>query len=923
MNLIMNNSPLDKNIGYDSESDNESDNGSDSITISNDVNKHLDSVKIKNPFFNREEIFINEKFQKIIDCEPKEIFTTFNSIYIICQKNNGTIDDSFYQQLISVKQLDKIVKNLTIIEANFKMIYNNVHKSSCVLVNKSYLKLFDSKINFNENELVIPLINLSEDHARLYQKQYEGIFTFKDYMVSKVINDFYKNNDSAVVTSFNANIINSIEESNYWTKKFTTSLNITNRFINRGFNLSLNQRIKDNNLKTILEEVNNIPREGDNYFGFLYKKKKYVDISSIIKKNGYTLYKVDNAKLDVKCDDIDFILSKTNSNYELYKLTINLLVSKDYCHLILNNKEVLSNLISGNYYDKRFDLINIFKKYILAFKYAIGYSWLAFYTEESIKKSRISDNDRFVFSINTASILPNFPILYENLHHNPYLPILISKEIIDIENNCVGIKNYKGNYGVNTLFEFKKNLNIFLTSCESKDILKGVNWRNIAFSGSLIPACVTRFNPLEKMFTDKDRYFKEYYASSDVDVMCNEQDTFKFVDTVYNFFDCIKSNILELNKVEDIVENKVIITPIKSVAIIINEHFIRNNIVKEQTKFTYDYVFTHLDDPEIIQMFYKFYIDWKLIENQKFFNDPKWTDKKYNTVFDITTLDSVVVIFARTKNDWEKYWDDIKKQKKSDIESNAEEELEEIEKEHFNCEDIDNDEISKETDANNILFRCHENLKFKISSKYINHDFELFKTRYDGSFFSTVSQFHLPCVRGFFNGKDVKLLPSCISAAMTLINIDYKYFAGSKDPIEIINKYRMRGYTTILNDSEKIRLVSYSNKVEKWDKLYGSISKSNTNSINSIFGPKGLGYTLFKPRKINKELYEMIKPVNMEYTSNDELATYKLNNETFNTGDYQKTTTAFKVMDGLTTINSFGYVKKLKKWYFDYIYENF
>ena len=59
----------------------------------------------------------------------------------------------------------------------------------------------------------------------------------------------------------------------------------------------------------------------------------------------------------------------------------------------------------------------------------------------------------------------------------------------------------------------------------------------------------------------------------------------------------------------------------------------------------------------------------------------------------------------------------------------------------------------------------------------MNHDFEFFKTRYEGSFFSTVSQFHLPCVRGFYNGDDVKLLPSCISAAMTLVNMDYKYFA--------------------------------------------------------------------------------------------------------------------------------------------------
>jgi hypothetical protein len=177
-------------------------------------------------------------------------------------------------------------------------------------------------------------------------------------------------------------------------------------------------------------------------------------------------------------------------------------------------------------------------------------------------------------------------------------------------------------------------------------------------------------------------------------------------------------------------------------------------------------------------------------------------------------------------------------------------------------------------------------------------------------------------VRGFYNGTDVKMLPSCISAAMTLINIDYKYFAGSKDPIEIINKYRMRGYTTLLNDSERIRLVSYSNKVEKWDKLYGGISKSSNDSINGIFGPKPISYTLFKPRHINSELYKESKPVDLNYAY-CEVGQSTLESETYGTSELQKIKNTKMVMSNLTTIGSFGYVNPIKKWYFDAIYENF
>jgi hypothetical protein len=34
------------------------------------------------------------------------------------------------------------------------------------------------------------------------------------------------------------------------------------------------------------------------------------------------------------------------------------------------------------------------------------------------------------------------------------------------------------------------------------------------------------------------------------------------------------------------------------------------------------------------------------------------------------------------------------------------------------------------------------------------------------------------------------------------MNLDYKYFAGSQDPINIINKYRMRGFGCWLNMNE-------------------------------------------------------------------------------------------------------------------------
>ena len=60
------------------------------------------------------------------------------------------------------------------------------------------------------------------------------------------------------------------------------------------------------------------------------------------------------------------------------------------------------------------------------------------------------------------------------------------------------------------------------------------------------------------------------------------------------------------------------------------------------------------------------------------------------------------------------------------------------------------------------------------------------------------------------------------------MNLDYKYFASTRDPIEIINKYRMRGFGTFLNAVEIIHLLRYSNKVSKWKELYNLNLKSKS-----------------------------------------------------------------------------------------------
>ena len=101
--------------------------------------------------------------------------------------------------------------------------------------------------------------------------------------------------------------------------------------------------------------------------------------------------------------------------------------------------------------------------------------------------------------------------------------------------------------------------------------------------------------------------------------------------------------------------------------------------------------------------------------------------------------------------------------------------------------------------------------KYKIHSNKLKRSLEIFPIK-GNDHFSVISSFHLPNVRGYYNGSNVYLLPSCISAHLTYTNLDYKYFAGSKDPIKILEKNRRRGFGTILSKRELSIYIKYCDK---------------------------------------------------------------------------------------------------------------
>jgi hypothetical protein len=365
----------------------------------------------------------------------------------------------------------------------------------------------------------------------------------------------------------------------------------------------------------------------------------------------------------------------------------------------------------------------------------------------------------------------------------------------------------------------------------------------------------------------------------------------------------------------------------------LNKKFIINVLVPKLNK-SFDDIIKDINNDEIKKLLYPMYLHYKDEECKKYDNETKL---KYNVYFNFIPFDMLMIYYYKTN---EELNEEIQENKNILINELKElEELEESENIDLNNDneniidsEINNNftekiEINDDFDENK-EYTIKESYKYKITSKLINHDIEIFQTKYD-SFFSCVARFHLPCVRGYYNGTETFLLPSCISAMMTMMNLDYKYFAGSKDPVEIINKYRNRGFGTFLNDKEKIKFVEYSNSVEKWKKLY-NLNKKNKKSVDDTLGPIDINNDFYKPRRLLKDNYNEIIPVLDNYKKLNykiiESITLENNSKIFK--EYQKEYNLADNLENIFTqlyisldfIKTNGYVKQLDKWFIDYGY---
>lgn len=852
---------------------------------------------IENPFLNNKTtLFHNEEATgDVVELDQQNIAKYYQHIYIIVKRNNKPINPEFYNWQLSQEVLNEVSSNLIVHKTSVKVLKNKIHWDNIIVMSKEQLLPYNIfNYELEAKNIVVPIFNIEYKNLLIYLEQFDPDNTLQTLYNLKVLNKYFDISDTNYqVCEKIANIINSLEESNYWINYYNCLGNMTNTFKKRQFSFQ-SSRIKDKTIASLLKKINDKKVLSDeNKEDYIKEIDIIKNKSNIIENKGFKLYKI-SQNCQFTRDDINQLFSTLNHKQK-FLLFSNLMVSKKYCHLVVNNYNIL-NLMS-----------NEIKRFAPLFRYLMSYTWIRFYFEECIKKSYVKQSDDFIFDINTASILPVFPFNHTKPKQNPYMPILVSDEELKPYDNLLGIPNYisdnknLNNQGICNLDDFIVRMNIFCTSNPNNNLFEGFNFEEskAAITGSIMTACLQKHHPLISRFSNLDtlteqynNFFNEYYAKSDIDVMFIAKDNYTFIDNATKFFNQIMLNICSMNSSAEPSHIKLILN--KLGYLFVSEDFVEKNIHFElNNNYTnkINYVIENIDEDFIKEKFKPFYdklIEEKQLEFTKEFSEEELTKLKikYPDLFVTDGIDFKVYINKKIKEDNYEY-------------------------------------LNKSNKEIDLVYTY----KYKIESPYLNHSFELFPIKYD-EFFSVVSRFHLPCVRAYYNGSNVYMTPSCISAHMTYMNLDYKYMAGSKDPLDIINKNRMRGFGTWLNSDEKKLFVKYSREVPFWNNLYTIDSQaSNEIAAKNIFGTMSLNHKLFRPRLYNMD--DFLDSIYVETTNRyvDTDLPKQIIYEDSTTLEIIKRFKSINIkecnLDSFMAIDKDGHIIPLKKWIIATVYELF
>ena len=718
---------------------------------------------IENPFF-----FISNP---LIGIPVKELKNEFDCVYVLCLKNDYRNLKNYQQRIKLFYKEDSTIDDLksqdnlvTIIRLPFQIYNNEKVSGSTLIVKKDILEKFnDDCYILKEEELVHVSLNHTQDSVLLW----------KEHEMQSVnsIQKFHNSVKKRIITSFKGikcdsliDFIRGLQSVKHWCNEENIKFNNSSYFNQRTFGIVIKEKWHDENIEATVNKIIQLAYRGE---------INYDDCHEINSNNecNLELSNTVNSKVAKELDEetlTRIMINNDISRREKYYIMCYLLASPNYCHLILNHDVLVKNN-------------EIFMCYSNIFRYLMKYAWATLITEEQRTK-KITLNDRIVFDIERASSLPVFYSNREFLYIDdfyiecPYFFVPYSTKYLRLPNANIMGKCPVTNPHIPTLERFREKFNIFMTWNSKKDIFEGLDWTNLAVCGSVMPACLTE-NIYEEFDLKSNRcveeYFKKEYSDSDLDIACDAENIYKFIECADNVIDTLNKNL----------ETNINVKNIKMCKMHLSVNQLNKMYENKEIPYSVNFIANNIESREVVEFFYNFYVDEKTRRNSFVTrNGVKVKSNIFTLFMNFSDLNDCTINLC--------YNDEyIMTEEENTYNSNI--------------------PLEFKVKYNDVIFmKVSEQIKFKISSPLLTREIEIFRT--NKSFIQLVASFHLSCVKSYYDGKTCYMLPSAITAYMTLMNIDYRHFFSRRNPFTILIKYRNRGFGTILNMNEIKRFIHYA-----------------------------------------------------------------------------------------------------------------
>lgn len=779
----------------------------DSKAILYEGNDRFEEDDIVNPFY------LEMTGGNCKQYDKSDLYKGYTSVIVLSSADSGQCRyGNFFRY--KIKNTDfKDMTDICFFRGPISLIRNNENLEKINIVAGKFLAAMFPDSKFNESELVFMVPELSNTTAKRYCELYDDVYTLDDIKFDLNLAGYYTNDGNRFMTVQNS-LIDKFEKlrgANYWSLAKNCAINATSVFIDREFNskrsnvmcvelmsVARKETKAAEKLLEIQREEERVGANGKDYPHVEPEARKAFDNVQAVKRpvtGKRTFFECDQSKT-ISIDQFNILFDSLKSEKERYHLVHNVLASNNMCHLVANNAVLLGKINP------------LIEKYKHVFKYTLGYAWITLHLEEILIRKNVTKQHRFVFDINTASKLPVFPYNVTDIKQNPYIVALVDDSELDWKSSGLTyINEYEGGYGIADFKTFKRRFNIFMSGSPDIDMLQGIDWSKVGISGSIMPACLQKRSPLLDICVrdkngNEDEGFKlflsRYYKTSDIDVMTLNDSVVEFIKNVQQIYAAFKRN----TKSND---SDMTIEPKKQLSLSLTKYFFIDcldafnkeynlNLTSEEFKnIAMNETDSHHNKLKCYLYFQYTETKRKLVSDIVKNENPDFSDKfwqEYIRPFDYNNMNVTVMT--------DEFSDVYNAQV---IDSKTEELI--TRRNNFNNNKFDVKE-------NYCVLKIGESIRYVIVNKKINKTIEVFNIfSKTGDFFSTVGSFHLPCVRAYYQNENVYMLPSCVTALHTGINIEYKYFAGVRNPTEIIYKYMKRGFGVLLNKHEVKKLEEH------------------------------------------------------------------------------------------------------------------